>query len=885
MLTWLARRIVKDAWFVVGTWVVIAFVLLTPALGGVGINGLFDRLGSAKTSIGDSQSARGQAVYSALQGDGVAVTLQVTGVDLDTQASEIASALAPAHADLNDLVGEVNVADPFVVPDPLANKGVQAFIARDHSGFLMFVTVNPNGREVASPDDTAYARQLQRDVQRVTDRLERVPNDLRQIAPGASGIVITDDLVSTAVNDQAGADLARGEALALLAALIAMVVVFGGFLVAGMPLLGGLASIVSSLGVLWVASLMTDLQGLEVTIVAMIGLGLSINDALLMTIRFREELGLGRADPRAAAPAVRGRRRRTGRRDPIIADAMARTMLTAGRTVILSTVAVALPLAALAAVGTSSLKVTAIAGTVVVALAALSAMTLIPATLVLLNGFMVRPPLLGRVPVLRALVHPADASTRDQGAFAAIARGAQARPWPVLAACLLLLALLAWPLAHLRLLVSDRDLLPPDADQRVYQRVLEEQYPNLAATDAILIMQATGDSATSFIDNQVAHAPGVSSVTQTKAGQYTVAYLSLEGSASSASAERAVAAVRALNPPADTWVTGQAATQLDFRSALVGALPGMIVIGMGTALALVLIMTGSLMIPLLTLITTALSLAASLGAATLVLQDGYLAGALGVTPIGGLEGYAIATALALGAGLAMSRECIVLAQIRDRRARGEVGDAAIAAGLQGTGRILTVAGVVLLVVLASFSTSRLIVIKEVSIILAVMVVIDAAIVRLLLFPAAMSLLGARGWWAPSFLRRWAGVSAVGQAEQAEDADVADSAGEAGEADKPAEAEGTEKPDQTADVEDAASSEEAEEVDGAAEAEEPAADGISGAAGAGEPTGSDGPSSADESTIGATSADVAPSQGTPAEAAAGRGPDEKSEPGSDEVGVA
>ena len=327
-------------------------------------------------------------------------------------------------------------------------------------------------------------------------------------------------------------------------------------------------------------------------------------------------------------------------------------------------------------------------------------------------------------------------------------------------------------------------------------------------------------------------------------------------------------------------MTGQAATQLDFRSALVGALPGMIVIGMGTALALVLIMTGSLMIPLLTLITTALSLAASLGAATLVLQDGYLAGALGVTPIGGLEGYAIATALALGAG----RECIVLAQIRDRRARGEVGDAAIAAGLQGTGRILTVAGVVLLVVLASFSTSRLIVIKEVSIILAVMVVIDAAIVRLLLFPAAMSLLGARGWWAPSFLRRWAGVSAVGQAEQAEDADVADSAGEAGEADKPAEAEGTEKPDQTADVEDAASSEEAEEVDGAAEAEEPAADGISGAAGAGEPTGSDGPSSADESTIGATSADVAPSQGTPAEAAAGRGPDEKSEPGSDEVGV-
>ncbi|GGO97993.1 MMPL family transporter [Actinomyces gaoshouyii] len=793
MLSWLAHRIVKDAWFIVATWAVIAFVLLTPALGGAGIDGLFNRLGPAKTSIDDSQSAQGQAIYSALQGDGVAVTLQVTGLDLDTQIDAVTAALAPVHADLNDLVGEVNVADPFVVPDPLGNKGVQAFIAQDRSGFLMFVTVNPNGRDIASPDDTAYARKLQRDVQRVTDRLRRVPDDLRQIAPGVSGIVTTDALVSAAVNDQAGADLARGEALALPAALIIMVLVFGGFLVAGMPLLGGITSIVSSLGVLWLTSLMVDPGGLEVTVVAMIGLGLSINDALLMTVRFREELGLGRTDPRASAPlAARGRRRRTGRRDPLIAEAMERTMLTAGRTVLMTTVAVALPLAALVAVGASSLRVTAIAGVIVVVLAALSAITLVPATLVLLHGFMVRPSLLGRVPVLRALVHPVDGSSREEGAFAALARGAQARPWPVLAACAALLALLAWPLGHLHLLVSDRDLLPPDAEQRVYQRVLEEQYPSLAATDAVLIMQAAGDSATSFIDDQVAHAPGVSSVTQTKAGQYTVAYLSLEGSASSLSAERAVSAVRALNPPADTWVTGKAATQVDFRSALVGALPPMIVIGMGATMVLMLMMTGSLIIPLLALLTTSLSLAASLGAATLLFQDGYLAGALGVTPIGGVEGYAVSTALALGVGLAMSREVIVLARMRDRRARGERGDAVVAAGLQGTGRILSVAGAVLLVVLMGFTTGRLIAVKEVSLILALMVVIDAVIVRLLLFPAAMSLLGSRGWWAPSFLRRWAGISPDGDsgapeetadARKPEDAEATEDAREPGAGDK------------------------------------------------------------------------------------------------------
>lgn len=783
MLSWLARRIVKDAWFVVGTWAVIAFVLLAPALGGAGIDGLFDRLGSAKTAVDDSQSARGEAIYSALQGDGKVVTLQVTGLDLDTQFESVSSALAPVHADLYDLVGEVNVFDPFL---PTNNENVKALIAQDRSGFLLTVTVNPNGRAVASPDDSAYARQLQRDVQRVTDRLSRVPDDLRPIAPGASGIVSTDDLVSVSINDRAGADLARGEALALPAALLIMVLVFGGLLVAGMPLLGGLASIISSLGVLWLTSLVVDPQGLEVAVVAMIGLGLSINDALLMTIRFREELGLGRADPRAAAsPASHGRRRRTGRRDPLIAEAMDRTMLTAGRTVLLSTAAVALPLAALVAVGTPSLRVTAIAGAIVVALAALSAITLVPATLVLLHGFMARPPLLGRVPVLRALVHPVDGSSRDQGAFAALARWAQWRPWPVLAACVALLALLAWPLAHLHLLVSERDLLPPDADQRVYQRVLKEQYPNLAAADAVIIIQATGDSATSFINDRVAGAPGVSSVTPPQpAGQYTVAYLNLEGSASSVSAERAVDAIRALDPPADTWVTGQAATQLDFRSALVGALPGMIIVGMGAALVLVLTVTGSLILPLLALLTTSLSLAASLGVATLLFQDGYAAGAIGVAPIGGLEGYAVATAMVLGVGLAMSREIIVLTRVRERRLQGDGIEAAVAAGLQGTGRVLTAAGAVLLVILAGFATGRLIVIKEVSVILALMVVIDAVIVRLLLFPAAMGLLGSRAWWAPRFLRRWAGIGAGGDAGASEGAGTSDADGGAEETPSP-----------------------------------------------------------------------------------------------------
>ena len=238
----------------------------------------------------------------------------ISGADAQKQVS---SALTGAHTELRALVGEQNVLDPFVVPGMLSQPAAQALASSDLDGFLMVVTVNPNGDKVADADDKAYADEVAELVRKVEARLRTVPDDLRDISPEASGVVSDKTLMSQAVNDQVERDLVRGELISLPLALLVMVVVFGGFLLAGMPLLGALASIAGSLGVLYALSFITDLQSFVVNITSVIGLGLSIDYGLLLTSRYREELARGLDDEIESSADGRLRRRRTGRRDPL----------------------------------------------------------------------------------------------------------------------------------------------------------------------------------------------------------------------------------------------------------------------------------------------------------------------------------------------------------------------------------------------------------------------------------------------------------------------------------------------------------------------------------------------------------------------------------------
>lgn len=757
MLTWLARRLLKDAWIVVAVWAALAAVLMVLALTGLGGKGLFDRLETDAATIGGTQSAQGEEIISTLTGDAQTVSLLVTGVDISqaTTQQAVATALEPVHKELGSLVGQTNVLDPFVVPGMLDQPAARVLASKDLDGFLLVVTVDPNGEEVSSPDDQEYQEQVADMVEQVEARLAQVPGELRSVSATAQGIVSDDHLMSAAVSQQVESDLVRGEMIALPVTLVVMVLVFGGFLAAGMPILGALSSIAGSFGVLWIASTLVDLQSFVVNIVTVIGLGLSIDYALLITSRYREELVQPAQVPQESAGAGQARRnRRRSRRSGPVAQALTTTITTAGRTVLFSGLTVAISLFSLLLMGTDVLRSIAVASIAVVLIAVAAALTLVPAVLVLAGERLARPSPLGRLPVLGTLQRHLGDVTRQEGFFSRLARAVHRVPWLVLGACLLILVALALPVRGMHLLTSTTELLPSASPQRTYLTVLQEDYPATQQQDATLIIAATGQEVTTFINDQVATAPGVDSVLQSAtAGQYTVVYLDLAGDGTQASSERAVQAVRDLAAPADTWVTGQAASQLDFRSAVLDGLPWVVAVIALATFVLLFLMTGSVLVPFKALVINALSLAASIGVLVWVFQEGHLTGLLGFTPIGGVEAYVVVTAVGVGFGLAMDYEVFILARIKEYWDAGCDNDTAVERGLQHSGRIVTSAALIMVLVFLGFVGGDLLIIKQVGLALAVIVALDATLVRMLLVPATMTLLGRWNWWAPQPMRR------------------------------------------------------------------------------------------------------------------------------------
>ncbi|MDU7427284.1 MAG: MMPL family transporter [Actinomyces urogenitalis] len=757
MLTWLARRLLKDAWIVVAVWAALAAVLMVLALTGLGGKGLFDRLETDAATIGGTQSAQGEEIISTLTGDAQTVSLLVTGVDISqaTTQQAVATALEPVHKELGSLVGQTNVLDPFVVPGMLDQPAARVLASKDLDGFLLVVTVDPNGEEVSSPDDQEYQEKVADMVEQVEARLAQVPGELRSVSATAQGIVSDDHLMSAAVSQQVESDLVRGEMIALPVTLVVMVLVFGGFLAAGMPILGALSSIAGSFGVLWIASTLVDLQSFVVNIVTVIGLGLSIDYALLITSRYREELAQPAQVPQESAGAGQARRnRRRSRRSGPVAQALTTTITTAGRTVLFSGLTVAISLFSLLLMGTDVLRSIAVASIAVVLIAVAAALTLVPAVLVLAGERLARPSPLGRLPVLGTLQRHLGDVTRQEGFFSRLARAVHRVPWLVLGACLLILVALALPVRGMHLLTSTTELLPSASPQRTYLTVLQEDYPATQQQDATLIVAATGQEVTTFINDQVAAAPGVDSVLQSAtAGQYTVVYLDLAGDGTQASSERAVQAVRDLAAPADTWVTGQAASQLDFRSAVLDGLPWVVAVIALATFVLLFLMTGSVLVPFKALVINALSLAASIGVLVWVFQEGHLTGLLGFTPIGGVEAYVVVTAVGVGFGLAMDYEVFILARIKEYWDAGCDNDTAVERGLQHSGRIVTSAALIMVLVFLGFVGGDLLIIKQVGLALAVIVALDATLVRMLLVPATMTLLGRWNWWAPQPMRR------------------------------------------------------------------------------------------------------------------------------------
>ncbi|WP_456788268.1 MMPL family transporter [Cellulomonas sp. P5_C5] len=715
----------------------LVFAVLGYGLAVLGIHGenLFERLSTGAPGVPGSESSEAFAILDEADDSGPSLTLVLDGVD--PADPDVATALAPAREDLAAIPGVFSVIDPLALPDGAANPAAAPLIAQDGDGFLVVVELEPD--LPAQEQDVALAD--------IEERLLAVPSDLEPVAPGVTGIVGGTTLIVEAITDQVETDLRTGETIALPVALLIMILVFGGFLAAGMPMVGAVASIAGGLAALLGFSYVLDLDSSVVNIVTVLGLGLSIDWGLLMVSRFREELHHLVDDDDGA----RSRRRRG---DGAVLTAIEQTMATAGRTVTFSALIVAISIAGLLVFEPPILRAFGAAGVAVIVVAAATALTLVPALLVLAGRRMIRPSILARIPGLRGLLaRTADVQT-EEGVFSRLAGWVQRRPWRVLLGSLAVLGILALPLAHLELRNSTTELLPAGSAQREFVDTLARDYP-AASTPAITVVAQTSlDEATAWAES-LEGLDGVASVdAPTPVDSYVVIGVRpATDDPGDAVARDVVHQIRALDAPFPTWVTGQAASQIDFTAAVVERAPWAIGIVAVACLVLLFLMTGSVVVPVKALVTNVISLAASLGVLVWVFQDGHLSGLLNFTPTGGIETYVIALVIAFGFGLAMDYEVFLLSRIKELVDQGVPNDRAVRLGLQRSGRIITSAALIVIVVFAGFVAGELLVIKEVGFSLAVAVLIDATLVRMLLVPATMTLLGRANWWAPPFLRR------------------------------------------------------------------------------------------------------------------------------------
>jgi len=717
-LTRLGAATARHPWRFIVTWLVLVVAAFAVAVGGVGGQSLFDRLHSGSpSSPGEAQ--QGQDLLVELAPTGERLMLQVHGADL--RAAAALTAAAAATKDLQLISGVRSVQSPLLLPEGPANPAAAGLLAGGSTSSGGFVTVVELRQGLTGEQRQATETAVRGAFAAVLAQL-----------PGASGEVGGVQPLILAITSQIETDLRAGEGIALPLSFILMLFVFGGFVAAGMPIVGAIAAIGGALASLLGFSHLLELDASVVNVVTLLGLGLSIDYGLLTVSRFREELA-------SIAARDLDHRRHAFSRDEIVA-ATSRTVATAGRTVLFSGLTVAIALAGLLLFEADIMRAIGAAGVSVVLVALVVDLTLIPA--------------LCAVGARRLLARGTERSS-DSGVFSRLARFVQARPITIIVVTMAALVALAWPALSMRLVSSAQEMLPRSAPERVFFDRLARDYPQLSAPSVTVVAKAPLAEAQSWTAATLAHLPGVEQASaRAVTPQVSAVDLRVTGAPTGPQTERVITAIRSDRPSFTTYVTGQGASQRDFLTGMAARAPyavGLVVLG---TFLLLFLMTGSLVIPLKALILNVVSLGAALGVLVLVFQDGRLENIIDFSSVGAIESMIPFLAIAFGFGLSMDYEVFLLARIAELHRTGVPNDRSVALGLQRSGRIITSAALLVMVVFAGFAAGKLLVIKEIGVALVVAVALDATLVRMLLVPATMTLLGRWNWWAPAPLRGW-----------------------------------------------------------------------------------------------------------------------------------
>ena len=542
------------------------------------------------------------------------------------------------------------------------------------------------------------------------------------------GVALGGSAMGTAqVNEIVASDLARAELIAFPILFLLSFLFFRSLVAALLPLLVGGLSIVLTFVVLRAAAEATSVSVFALNLVTGLGLGLAIDYSLFVVSRYREELA--RFGP--------------GR------EALGATLATAGRTVVFSSLTIAAALASLLVFPQRFLYSMGIGGVAVALIAAVVSLVVLPAVLALLGE---------RVNSLspRSLRRKAELESRPAvaGFWYRLSRFVMRRPGRIAAASAALLIALGLPFAGIQFTSVDAQVLPHEASARQVDDVLTREFPPNRVTPIRVVVDASPPDA-SRVAGRIRRLPGVAAVAEPTPldRKGSLVQVVSRDRALTEESQRLVREIRALDAPFPVAVSGGTADFVDQKESLAGHLPLALAIIVPTTLLVLFLMTGSLVLPIKALVMNALTLSAAFGILVLVFQDGRLEGLLDYTSQGALESSQPIVLFAVAFGLSTDYAVFLLSRIKEARDAGVPDSEAVAVGLERTGRIVTAAAVLFSVAIGAFATSQIIFIKEVGTGTALAVLIDATIVRALLVPSLMELLGGRNWWAPRQLRR------------------------------------------------------------------------------------------------------------------------------------
>jgi RND superfamily putative drug exporter len=558
-------------------------------------------------------------------------------------------------------------------------------------------------------------------------------------------------------------DLRRSEVVSLPLALILLVIVFCTGVAALLCLGVGVFAVLGGVGAALALAHVIDVSTYAVNVVTLVGLGIAIDYSLFIVTRFREELGSGRS----------------------VEDALATTMATAGRAIMFSGLTVAIGLSGLLFYTGTALVSMGVAGAIVVAISVLYGVTLLPALLAILGRRInsIRVPILQPKPF-------------GQGAWHRLATWVMRRPWMVLIPTVAILLVAGSPFLDLQLANSDVNQLPTNAEAREGADLLQRQFPQVGTNTIAVVMQFDHGAPTSpqniatayALSRRLAALHGVTSIRSYVTLQPTLtleAYQSLYAQPKSAlpaavqslltnqngksiavldvanpyfvTSDQAHALVRQIRADdsvsgATVKVTGDTAFDIDLVNYMINHTPLAIGFVLVTTLIVLTILLRSVILPFKAVLMNALSLSAAFGALVWVFDQGHLSSFLGFTP-GPLDPTIPVLLFCVVFGLSMDYEVFLLTRMQEAWYRTGDNRTAVADGLERSGRLVTGAAAIMACVFLAFALASVVTIKSIGVGMAVAVIVDASLVRALVVPAVMRLLGKANWWAPRWLRR------------------------------------------------------------------------------------------------------------------------------------